>query len=119
MFDFFSEKIIRIALASGVKSSPFDPLGIVPKDIDTSSSAAIGSLSPMVLNGIKFLIGILGIVFLVIVIYAGVSLILSKGNPDKIKSAASILTKSVIGIAIIFFSYSLIIFIMNILKTIL
>ncbi|NCC71021.1 hypothetical protein EOM09_05550 [bacterium] len=106
-------KFIRIANAA----SPFDPLN-VSGNLNLNEGDIVSSLSPIAINIIKILIGSLGVVFLFIIIYSGFVLIFSKGNSEKIKSVMSIISKAIIGIIIIFFSYAIIMFVMNIIQAI-
>lgn len=116
MFDKIFSKFIRIANAS---SNPFDPLNVSENlGLNNPEVDVVASLSPVAVNIIKIFIGSLGIIFLFIIIYSGFVLIFSKGNSEKIKSVMGILSKAIIGIVIIFFSYAIIVFIMNMLKAI-
>ncbi len=107
-------KFIRIANAS---SNPFDPLN-VSGNLKLNEGNVVASLSPVAINIIRIFIGSLGIIFLFIIIYSGFVLIFSKGNSEKIKDVMNIISKAIIGIIIIIFSYAIIIFIMNMLKAI-
>ncbi|NCC69959.1 hypothetical protein EOM09_00015 [bacterium] len=111
MFDFIFSKFIRIANAS----NPFDPLN-VSGNLKLNEGDVVASLSPVAINIIKIFIGSLGIIFLFIIIYSGFVLIFSKGNTEKIKSVMGIISKAIIGIVIIFFSYAIIMFVMSMIK---
>jgi hypothetical protein len=117
MFNFILTKFIRIANASSGSSNPFDPLNI-SENLKLDDGNIIASISPVAINIIKIFIGSVGIIFLFIIIYSGFVLIFSKGNSEKIKDVMSIISKAIIGIVIIFFSYAIIMFIMNLLKAV-
>jgi len=108
-------KFIRIANASAY--NPFDPLN-VSGNLKLDEGNVVASLSPVAINIIKIFIGSLGIIFLFIIIYSGFVLIFSKGNSEKIKDVMGIISKAIIGIIIIFFSYAIIMFIMSILQAV-
>jgi len=115
MFNFIFSKFIRIANAFEV--NPFDPLN-VSGNLKLDEGKVVESLSPIAINIIKIFIGSVGIIFLFIIIYSGFVLIFSKGNSEKIKEIMGIISKAIIGIVIIFFSYAIIMFIMNLLKAV-
>jgi|GEM_PF-3229589 len=56
---------------------------------------------------IRVVLGILGIVFVTLIIYAGTLYMGSKGDPEKLDSARKIFISAIIGLAIILASYSL------------
>ncbi|HDQ23029.1 MAG TPA: hypothetical protein ENN28_03605 [Candidatus Uhrbacteria bacterium] len=56
---------------------------------------------------IRVVLGILGIVFVLLIIYAGTLYMGSKGDPEKLDSVRKIFISAIIGLAIILASYSL------------
>lgn len=61
-------------------------------------------LNPVAIT-IKYLMGLLGVLFFILVIYAGILWMTAAGEDDKINKSKKILTSSVIGLAIIFGGY--------------
>lgn len=61
---------------------------------------------------IKAVLGLLGIVFLVLIIYAGILWLTAAGNEDRVKKAQGILKNAVIGIFIVIAAYALSYFIL-------
>lgn len=119
MLDNIFLKLIRVANAATNPPNPFDPLDVSGNlGLNEPNPNIVNSLSPIAVNIIKIFIGSLGIIFLCIILYSGVVLIFSKGNPEKIKEVMGILSKAIIGIVVIIFSYAIIIFIMTMLKLI-
>ena len=64
----------------------------------------------LVINGI---LGLLGIIFLVLVLYAGFLWMTAAGNEDQVTKAKSILTTSIIGIVIIVAAYAIVKFVLD------
>lgn len=62
---------------------------------------------------IKSLLGFVGVIFLVLTIYAGFLWMTAAGNEEQITKAKKILTGSVIGMVIIFASYGITSFVIN------
>ncbi len=73
-----------------------NPLG----DID-SPNALIGKV-------INSIIGVVGSIALLMFIYGGFVWMLSGGNPNKIKQGREIIVWSILGLAVILFSYALV-----------
>ncbi|PIR92378.1 hypothetical protein COU01_01910, partial [Candidatus Falkowbacteria bacterium CG10_big_fil_rev_8_21_14_0_10_44_15] len=55
----------------------------------------------------------LGIIFLVLVLYAGFLWMTAAGNEDQVTKAKSILTTSIIGIVIIVAAYAIVTFVLD------
>jgi len=62
---------------------------------------------------IKNILSVLGIVFLIIILYTGFTWMTAGGNDEKVAEAKKWLTRGVIGLAIILSSYSITTFITN------
>jgi hypothetical protein len=67
---------------------------------DTDIYVTIGKI-------INSVLGLVGILFLVLCIYAGFLWMTSQGNPEQIKKAKTMLVQSIIGMLVIFASYSI------------
>ncbi len=63
-------------------------------------------------NIINYVLGILGVLALVMFIYGGLTWMTSEGSPDKIKKGKDTLIWAILGLALIFFSYSLLDFVL-------
>jgi len=72
-----------------------------------------GSFPKFVGDIILAILGVVAIVFLIIVIYAGFIWLLAQGDPGKIGKAKLMLTWSVIGVVVMFLSYSIAYFLIN------
>lgn len=58
-----------------------------------------------VLRMFNIVVPLAGIIFVVIFVYAGISYMLSTGEPQKVKSAQSMMTNAVIGFIIVAFAF--------------
>ncbi len=61
---------------------------------------------------IRFFLGFLGIIFLVLTIYAGFLWMTASGNESKVEESKKILSRSIIGMIIILTAYSITAFVM-------
>lgn len=65
------------------------------------------SFSPenIISEGISYALSFLGVIFLVLAIYAGITWMTSQGNEKAIEKAKNILTNSIIGLVIVALAY--------------
>lgn len=80
--------------------------------VETIGDKAFGGKTPLDIRKItarvmKAFIGLLGIVFLVLVIFAGVKYMTASGNEDTMKEAISQIKTGVIGLFIVMASYAI------------
>ena len=67
-------------------------------------------------NIINYVLGVLGVLALVMFIYGGLIWMTSGGAPDQIKKGRNTLVWAILGLALIFFSYALLNFILTALQ---
>lgn len=84
----------------------------------TDETAVTGNLSDigvgnMVAQGIRIVLGFLGIIFLTLTIVAGFKWMTAAGNEDQIKSATATLKAAIIGLIIVLSAYAITFFIFN------
>ncbi|HTK05175.1 MAG TPA: hypothetical protein VL500_06315 [Candidatus Eisenbacteria bacterium] len=87
---------------------------------DTASSAGITtskSLPQLIGSFIAAALGLLGVVLVVLVVYAGFIWMTAQGNDEKIKKAKGMITSAVIGMIIIFAAYAITNFVVGALST--
>lgn len=70
-------------------------------------SADTATIESTIAAAIQALLGFLGIVFLILIIYAGFLWMTAGGNSDRVKKARSLLLNSVIGLIIIVSAYAI------------
>lgn len=104
--------VLSGGLAAGTVSAQLDNT-VFTGDLDKTrkaagfKDAAAGSLENTLGRYIKTFLGILGIVALVLVIYAGFTWMMAQGDEKKVESAKNILKNAVIGLIIISTSYAI------------
>jgi type IV secretion system pilin len=75
------------------------------------------SLPVLIGNLVRIAIGLLGIVFLVLTIYAGFLYLTARGEEEKVKHAKETLSRGVIGLLIISAAYAIATFVITALTT--
>lgn len=71
------------------------------------------SLASIVSSVIKAFLGLLGIIFLVLLIYAGFKWMTAQGDEQKVEQAKSTITRAIIGLVIIIAAYSITYFVFS------
>jgi cytochrome bd-type quinol oxidase subunit 2 len=99
--------VLGLALAQPA-SAALDMTTNLDKTATNAGYAAGGSDLPTTVGRIiSVLLGLLGVVFVVLVIYAGFTWMTANGDETKIKKAKSIIIQSTIAIVIIFMAYAI------------
>lgn len=71
------------------------------------------TLAETISNLIKVALGFLGIIFLILILYAGFMWMTAAGNEDKISKAKDIIKAAVIGVAVIISAYAITFFVID------
>ncbi len=89
------------------------------EDVGTGigSEATANELPELIGNLIAVLLSVLGIIFVVLVVYAGFLYLTSQGEEDKVKKAKKLLSQAVIGLVIIIAAYAIADFVIDALVT--
>ena len=74
------------------------------------SRVTVGSMAETV---IKMALGLLAVIFLVLMVYAGYLWMMARGNEDDVKKAKDIIIAAIIGLIIIVAAYSITYFVFN------
>ena len=104
--------ITTIASISLMMASPVFAQGFInatdnPPAISTATNGA-GSLRALVLTIVNFFLLFLGLIAVVIIIYAGFLYVTTAGNQEKVESAKKIIMYVIIGIVIILLSFAIV-----------
>lgn len=62
---------------------------------------------------IKFVLGIVGVLALIMIIYGGILWMTSGGNVEQVKKGKNTLVWAILGLAIVFFAYSIVTFVIK------
>jgi hypothetical protein len=108
---------LALALAAAIGSPVF---AVSPLDSgalgDAAGQAAYSTnqdIGVVIGNIIKIALGMLGVIFLVLTIYAGFLWMTAAGNEKQVAKAKSILVSSIIGLVIILTAYSITAFVLG------
>jgi len=103
------KKFIFIAVLAMVFSMTALPAMALDVGLNYGTATGLGStdIRTGVMSVIRVLLGFLGIIAIVIVLYGGFVWLTSAGNEEKVGQAKKILSAGIIGLIIIFVSYTL------------
>ncbi len=121
-------KLKHVLLTAAMMALPFAPLALnsahaaLGDQLDeVNEGAGLGgdasSLTTTIGSLIAVLLGFLGVIFLILIIYAGLLWMTAAGNEDNVKKAKSILLNSVIGLVILLSAYAISSFVIDQLGT--
>ena len=65
--------------------------------------------------GITTILSLLGVIFLILIVYAGIKWMLAGGNEQQVEGAQNILKRAIIGLIIVLAAYAISYFILNVL----
>ncbi|MFA6594153.1 MAG: pilin [Candidatus Buchananbacteria bacterium] len=87
-------------------------------DTGLESQFGSGDLMPMIGTAISIILGVLGVILVLIVIYAGFWWMTAQGDEKKVEKAKKMIYNSIIGLVIIFAAYALTNFVLDQLEAI-
>jgi hypothetical protein len=107
---FVLSSIPAFAAPAATTTAPDSPASLMTKGLAQSNADAGYTAIPVpVLVGrmIQILLGLTGIIFLVIIVYAGIIYMISSGDATKVDKAKKMMTQAVIGLILIVGAYSI------------
>ena len=72
------------------------------KGVCEGDQCSIGDISQMIANIVQIILGVVGSLALLMLIWGGINMVISQGNEQKIEEAKNILKNAAIGILIVF-----------------
>ncbi len=102
-----------LALADGndFMTDLFGALGISAGLNIFSNISGAPNIGEVIMNVIKFALGVVGALTLLVVIIGGLRYVLSGGNEDQVKSAKQILLYAIIGFIVVLLAYTIVTFV--------
>jgi len=95
------------------KASVEEQLNVAGSPWGEGKPTGNNSLGGIVATAIQAFLGLLGIIFLVLIIYAGFNWMTAQGEEEKVTKAKETLQRAVIGLIIIIAAYSITYFVFN------
>jgi len=77
------------------------------------SGLQVVSVGVLIASIIRIALSVLGIIFVILIIYAGLTWMTSAGNEEKITKAKNVMTAAIIGLAIVLLAYAITTFVIE------
>ena len=127
MLGFFRKKIFKkevaVLLVFIVAVFLFSANFVHAQELGINYAANIGlqessenDVRDFIVNVVKYFITFLGIIAVVVMMYAGFLWMTSGGDPEKLNKAKKTLVNAVIGLIIVLFSFAIVVFIVNLMN---
>ncbi len=98
---------VETALAQTFYGVQFDPEG----KIKQATKLPDESPTTITVNVIKWVLGFLGLVAVIMIIWGGVTWMTSAGNEEKVRKAKDILRAAIIGLVVVLLSWAMVTFV--------
>ncbi|RJO58866.1 hypothetical protein C4546_04675 [Candidatus Parcubacteria bacterium] len=100
---------------SGLFSLTFLAFGLIAKpvwaftieDLGPQTGLAATELKPLLINAISFVLGLIGLISVIMVIYGGAVWLTASGNEDRLEHAKKIISGAVVGVFLVLTSWAL------------
>ena len=102
-----------MVLASSVESDIEDRLDPIADLYGGSSGVDEGNLAESIASIIQILLSLLGVIFIILIIYAGFMWMTSAGNEERISKAKKVFIAAIIGVAIVLAAYLITVFVIQ------
>lgn len=74
--------------------------------VETTPESIVGQV-------IKTVLGIMGVAFLALMVYAGITWMIAQGNEQKVEKAKNTITQAIVGLIIVVLAYAIAYFVIN------
>ena len=106
--------LIATAASLGVMALPLTAMAV---SFDTDFAGSLGftstDLKQTVLNIITFVLGLLGLIAVVMILYGGFIWLTAGGNEDKVGSAKKIISAAIVGLIIVLLAWAIVNFVIK------
>lgn len=87
--------------------------GVTIEQVGGTIGLGTSDLKQVVINIIKWILGILGLVAVIMIMYGGFIWMTAGGNIEKVKKAKKIITRAVIGLVIVLLAWAIVLFVVR------
>ena len=111
--------MVLLPVVVGAESSNSNGLaGIATRELDKASLGSVygsnnNDLPQMIGNGIGVVLGLLGLILVVLIIYAGFLWMTAQGDAKKVEKAKDMIKQAIIGLIIVFAAYAITTFVID------
>lgn len=109
------KKILGGLLFVAILAVPAVAAAQVNLDPSTGATFGLGSadLQSTVINIVQWLLGFLGLIAVIVILYGGFVWMTAGGNEERITKAKQIITAAVVGLIVVLLAWAIVIFVVN------
>ncbi|MFA6042907.1 MAG: hypothetical protein WCV85_04810 [Patescibacteria group bacterium] len=108
-----NRKLLAGAISVGVLALPFAASAITIENVGGTLTLGSADLKQTVLNIITFVLGLLGLIAVIMILYGGFIWLTAGGNEDKVSSAKRIISSAIVGLVVILISWAIVNFVVK------
>jgi hypothetical protein len=108
-----SNKVITGLIAVSILAPMVVTAVTVDQNIGTTLSLGTADLKSTIINIIQWVLGLLGLIAVIMILYGGFMWMTAGGNEDKVSTAKKIISAAVIGLIVVLLAWAIVIFVVN------
>ncbi|MDD5040321.1 MAG: hypothetical protein PHY34_04190 [Patescibacteria group bacterium] len=85
----------------------------IDEELGTTFGLGSADLESTVINIIQWILGFLGLIAVIFILYGGFMWMTAAGNEDRVSTAKKIITSAVIGLIVVLLAWAIVIFVVN------
>lgn len=108
-----NRKLVAGLITAGALVLPFAASALTIDNVGGTLTLGSADLKETVLNIITFVLGLLGLIAVIMILYGGFVWLTAGGNEDKVGSAKKIISAAIVGLIVILLSWAIVTFVVN------
>lgn len=108
-----SKKLVASAISVGALVLPLAASALTIENVGGTLTLGSADLKETVVNIITFVLGLLGLIAVIMILYGGFIWLTAGGNEDKVDSAKKIISAAAVGLVVILISWAIVQFVIN------
>ncbi|MEK7570211.1 MAG: hypothetical protein AAB515_02120 [Patescibacteria group bacterium] len=108
-----NRKLVAGLISVGALALPFAASALSFEDPSLTIGVGSADLKETVLNIITFVLGLLGLIAVIMILYGGFIWLTAGGNEDKVGSAKKIISAAIVGLIVILLSWAIVNFVVK------
>ncbi len=108
-----NRKLVAGLVTAGALVLPFAASALTIDNVGGTLTLGSADLKETVLNIITFVLGLLGLIAVIMILYGGFVWLTAGGNEDKVGSAKKIISAAIVGLIVILLSWAIVNFVVK------
>ncbi len=108
-----NRKLLAGVISVGVLALPLAASALTIENVGGTLTLGSADLKQTVLNIITFVLGLLGLIAVIMILYGGFIWLTAGGNEDKVSSAKRIISSAIVGLVVILISWAIVNFVVK------